>query len=373
MRRISAGVGLLFLLVFCGNGLAQGSPSMANAGGAQGTSDIGKDAHMDTLMNQQAGSMRFYGKVSGEGVRALWDPIPIVVTCDGKVRYNTTADANGGFNIEAAPRQSEVVTQKADLTHATPAALVGCTVTAPLVGYKSSTITIANRSLTDDPSIGTITLAADPTTLGSVVSVTTSAAPGDAIKDFEKAHSELIAKHSDAARKDLQKAVSIYPQFAEAWYHLGAIEEIDKPDDASNAFNKSIAADSKFIPPYVHIAALASIRKDWKGVVGATSRSLELDPAGSPEVWYFDALGKLNSGDSSGAETSALAALAMDPNHQAPKTEQLLAVIEAGHGEYKDALGHLRNCLTYTPPGPDADLMKKQIAQLETVDSGRSQ
>ena len=373
MRRISAVVGLLVMYMFCAGAFAQGNASLANSGGAEGTSDIGKDAHMDQIMNQQVGSLRFYGKVSGEGVRALWDPIPIVVTCDGKVRYNTTADANGGFNIEAAPRQSEVVTQKADLKHVTPAALVGCTVTAPLVGYKSSTITIANASLTDNPAIGTITLAQDPSTPGSVVSVSTSAAPGEAIKDFEKAHEELVAKHSDGARKLLQKAVSIDPQFAEAWYHLGAIEETDKPDDALNAFNKAVAADSRFIPPYVHIAGLAAKRSDWKSVVSATSRSLQLDPAGSPEVWYYDALGKLNTGDSSGAETSALAALAMDPNHEAPKTEQLLAVIEAGHGEYQEALEHLRSCLTYTPPGPDAELMKKQIAQLEPMVSAQKQ
>jgi len=30
-------------------------------------------------------------------------------------------------------------------------------------------------------------------------------------------------------------------------------------------------------------------------------------------------------------------------------------------------LQHLRNSLTYMPPGPNADLVKKQIAQLETI------
>jgi hypothetical protein len=58
--------------------------------------------------------------------------------------------------------------------------------------------------------------------------------------------------------------------------------------------------------------------------------------------------------------------LSLDPGHvAAPKTEQLLAVILAGRGEYKGALDHLRNCLTYAVPGPEADLIKKQVAQLE--------
>ena len=66
-------------------------------------------------------------------------------------------------------------------------------------------------------------------------------------------------------------------------------------------------------------------------------------------------------------EASATKALAMDPLHTAPNTEQLLAVILAGKGDYAGALQHLRNCLTYVPAGPNADLIKQQIAQLETA------
>ena len=83
---------------------------------------------------------------------------------------------------------------------------------------------------------------------------------------------------------------------------------------------------------------------------------------------YFNALGNFNIGDKELAETAALNALSLDPGHKAaPKTEQLLAVIQAGRGKYSDALGHLRNCLTYLAPGPEADLVKKQVAQLEKV------
>jgi hypothetical protein len=42
-------------------------------------------------------------------------------------------------------------------------------------------------------------------------------------------------------------------------------------------------------------------------------------------------------------------------------------VIQASLGKYKEALNHVRNALTYTPPGPDADLMKQQVAQLENI------
>jgi cytochrome c-type biogenesis protein CcmH/NrfG len=67
------------------------------------------------------------------------------------------------------------------------------------------------------------------------------------------------------------------------------------------------------------------------------------------------------------AEASARKSLAMDPQHLAPNTEQLLAVILAGKGQYAEALKHLQNSLTYLKPGPNADLVKQQIAQLEKV------
>src|SRR5579863_5465898 len=65
------------------------------------SSGSGPQVNFDKLMNAQTVSMRFAGKVVIEGAKSLWDPIPIVVTCDGKTRYNTVADAKGDFDIDA--------------------------------------------------------------------------------------------------------------------------------------------------------------------------------------------------------------------------------------------------------------------------------
>jgi hypothetical protein len=37
----------------------------------------------------------------------------------------------------------------------------------------------------------------------------------------------------------------------------------------------------------------------------------------------------------------------------------------ARKADYSGAIAHLKNCLTYTPQGDGADLIKQQIAQLE--------
>jgi tetratricopeptide (TPR) repeat protein len=310
--------------------------------------------------------MRFVGKVVMEGGKLPWDPIPVAVICDGKTRYNTLTDKKGGFDIAATPRESEAVRTARDPKHIDPAQLVGCKVTALLDGFTSTTVTIMNGSIMDNPDVGTITLRQDAQATGSIVSDTTLSAPDEARKEADKARSDEADKNPGSARRHLEKAVSIDPQFAEAWYQLGKLEELDKPQDALSAFVKATAADPKFVPPYEHIAALAGTEKKWQEMANAANHALQLNPAGTPQIWYFSAVANYNLGKRSVAETAALSALSLDPSHKAaPNTEQLLAVILAGRGDVKGALEHLRNCLTYTPPGPNADQMKQQVAQLE--------
>jgi tetratricopeptide (TPR) repeat protein len=279
-------------------------------------------------------------------------------------RYNTVTDPKGGFEIHAAARTSEVAPTKSDPKLQDPAQLIGCHINAVLGGFQSSTVTIANRSIVDSTDVGTITLQRDEKTPGAVVSATTASAPKDALKEFDKARSDFSNHHLDGAQHDLEKAVHIYPQFAEAWYQLGKLEEAQKPQEAWDAYSKAVAADPQFWPPYEHLAGVAAQQKKWKDVVDATDYALKLNPAGTPQLWYYSAVGHFNLGEKEAAEKSAKTSLAMDPSHVAPNTEQLLAVILASRGDYEGALNHLRNCLTYTPPGPNADLMKQQVAQL---------
>jgi tetratricopeptide (TPR) repeat protein len=343
-----------------------GSASNASKG-PEASSGFGKDANYDQLQTKQRGGISFMGKVSVDGGVLPWDPILVTVTCDGKARYNTQADSKGQFFIRGAVQNSEVAAQKPDPNRLPASQLIGCQVHAALAGYRSSVATIANLNIMDNPDIGTITLHADERAMGTAVSATTATASKDAMKKFESARGKYFDKNLDGAQHDLEKAVQIDPKFAEAWYQLGKLQQRTKPQDALASYQKAVAADPQFVSPYEPIADLAAQQKNWQQVVAATTQSLKLDPEGSPQIWYFDAVGNLNTGKGDVAEESAKKSLAMDPQHVAPNDEQLLAVILASHGDYIAALEHLRNCLTYTPAGPNADLMKQQIAQLEKV------
>ncbi len=352
-------------------GQAKGSttPAPNTSTGPASTSDVGKYANWDQLSKQAQPGDFLQGKVAVQGGELPWEPITVNVFCDGKPRFTTSADVKGEFMITSTsitgPGPVKPEAQKKMAMQ-----YIGCQVQAALTGFESSTITVPNRDMTDNPDIGTITLSAEAGGTGGMSS-TSQSAPKDAVKSYQKARAEWLDQKPEKAQKDLQKAVQIYPQYAEAWYQLGKIQQTAAPQDAYNSFSKAVAADPKFALAYQHLSNLAAVQKKWPELLEYTNHLLELEPKGTPEIWYYNALANTNLKNAQAAEASARKGLAMDPLHTEPNTEQLLAVILAGQGKYAEALEHLRNCLTYLPPGPSADLVKRQIAQLEQVTAAK--
>ena len=364
-------------------GQVTGSASGSNPGGAPGGSpesrtDVGKTANMADVMNQARPGNFVSGKVQVKGGELPWEYVPVVVTCNGKQKYAARAGAKGGFYI--APSMSSDVaaetmpTNPASTGKTTFASdLIGCQVTAAVAGYDSSTLTIPNRDITDNPDIGTITLTRESGE-GNGLSATTANAPKDAKKAYDKARSDWLDKKPDKAQKELEKATQAYPQYAEAWYQMGKMQELQsKPQDAYASYSKAVGADPKFELPYDRMAAISAQAGNWQQVAEATGHSLELNPRGSPQTLYFNAFANYKMGKKDVAEESAKKALAEDPLHTVPNTEQLLAVILADKKDYAGALQHLKSAETYLPKGPNLDLVKQQIAQLEPMVNQQSQ
>ena len=333
---------------------------------AAGTSAIlNTNRDFDTLLKTGRKGDYLFGGVKLENAVLPWDSIPVTVTCDEKVRFTTSTDPKGNFII-AFPESPGSTTIKAD---AKPVAsqFVGCAVDATLSGYDSSSLPIAPHNIADTPNLGTIILRHESGSANASASSTTASAPKDAAKSFERARSEWFDNKPDRSQRDLQKAVEQYPQYAEAWYQLGKLQEAANSPEAINSFSKAVAADPNFAPPYEHLASVAAQNADWKLVLNATNRALELAPRGSIQIWYFHALGNFQIQKMDVAEASAKKSLSMDPLHMQTNTEQLLAVILSKKGDNVEAIQHLRNCLTYFPPGPNLELVKQQLAVLDPV------
>jgi tetratricopeptide (TPR) repeat protein len=373
-------IGLMGVLTLGGVSMAQTTrPGGGTTGGGTSTppptapKPTAEPADPSTIINRdwdrtkqqgRAGD-RLTGNVDVTGGAVPWEPIKVTVMCDGKTKYTTSTDSKGLFAIVSAEDRGPN-TVKAD-PKPVAGQFVGCNVQAALPGFNSSSLPISTRYVLDSTDIGTIHLTREENSGGSAVSSTTASAPKDAAKAFEKARAAYLENKPDKTAKELQKAVQVYPQFAEAWYQLGRIQEAANSPEAYSSFSKAAAADPKFVLPHEHMATIAAAAQKWQDVLDETNKALALDPRGNPHIWYYNALGNFHLKNMDPAETSAKKALAMDPLHQEPNTEQLLAVVLAGKQDYAGALEHLKNCLTYFPPGPNLDLVRQQIAQIETA------
>jgi Tfp pilus assembly protein PilF len=328
--------------------------------------DTGPLEYWSQLSEQERAGGVLLGKIEVKDEPFLWNPVAIIVTCEGQIKNVTEADSKGNFLIRPVI-SSAAPTLQGDEKRRLENEYEGCTVQASVAGFHSSTITITHRNLRDDPGVGKITLVADRDAIATEISATTKTAPAKAMKAFQKARSEMMQQDMDGVESHLKEAVQLYPGFAEAWYELGRLQESKDPQSATISMSKALAADHQFIPPYLHLAGLAAQGQKWQQVVDNTSRSLQLDPAGSSQVWYYDALGRSQLGMLDAAEVSARKSLALDPQHRLPDTEQLLATILVRKGNFTEARAHLDHCRTYTPAGAKADLLRKQIAQLDQV------
>jgi hypothetical protein len=304
------------------------------------------------------------GRVAIEGEVLPWEPILVTVSCHDATAYTTQTDYRGNFGI-LPNKVPGVLSLQGDRERQMQTQYEGCIVQAFLTGYHSTKIVVTERHLRDDPTIGTLTLSRDSNARGTAISSTSQTVTPAAAKNWSKAGVYMIDQKPDRARKELEKAVKAYPGFADAWYQLGILQIASSPNDARTCFEKAAAADPKFVLPYEQLAALAAQGEDWQGVLDNTSHFLDLDPSGNMRVWYYTALADFQLTQLNAAEIAGRKMLAMDPLHNIRNGEQLFAAILARKADYAGALAHLRNCLTYTPEGPDADLLKQQIATIE--------
>jgi Tetratricopeptide repeat len=284
------------------------------------------------------------GKVTLEGAVPSY-AVEIRLLCDGKTRFTTTTDVKGNFYVLPKPAASGSGKEKI-----TPESFTGCTAEAILPGFRSNTLTVGDR-IAEDPNIGTLILKRSEGARGTIISITESSAPKDARKAFEKARAAIQAQKMDEADKELHKAVQLYPQYADAWYELGRIQEKSSVAEAARAsYNQAIAADPQLLPPYQSLMRIAERGQNWQDLVDISGRALKLSPHDFPEAWYFQALGNYRLGKKDLAEKEARQGLAEDPAHILPGLEQLLGVILYERGKYAEALEHLNNCLKIGGP-----------------------
>jgi len=246
--------------------------------------------------------------------------------------------------------------------------LFGCELRATLPGYRSDPVSLANIHYLDNPDLGTIILHPIAHVEGMTVSATTALAPKDARKAYEKGLEAAAKKNPDEAQKDFEKAVAVYPKYAAAWFALGQInEQRDHGEEARKAYDQSIAADSKFVPPYERLSYMALKESKWQELADTTDHMLQLNPYDYPSGYYLSSVANLQLQHLDVAEKNAREAIRLDPLKKNARVHYVLGLILAQKREFTASAESLQTFLNADPNAPDADIVRKQLEKVEAA------
>jgi tetratricopeptide (TPR) repeat protein len=244
--------------------------------------------------------------------------------------------------------------------------LIGCELRAVLPGYRSEVVQLTGRRVLDNPDVGTIILRRLSNVEGLTYSATSYMAPKDAKKAFEKGVDRAKKDKFDDARKELEKAVELYPKYAAAWYELGVVHHRQqRAAEARKAYEQSLAADAKFVKPYLQMALLSVDEKNWEQVAAHTSKVIQLNPVDFPQAFFYNSVANYNLQKFDDAEKSAQEAVKLDTQHRMPKAQHILGVLMGMRNDLNGAAENLRGYLKYAPTAADADTVKKQLTEIE--------
>ena len=321
------------------------------------------------------------GKVMLKGGGPLPEQVPIERVCNGTVRREGYADTKGTFEFQLgmnltfqdASENDNRITPSSQVRSSSsnglrPLELNGCELRAVLAGYQSSTVIL--RSMGEDVwqyEVGTILLTRIGNAPGTTISVTSMAAPKDAMHAYEKAQ-KIKATKPEEAEKELNKAVKIYPQFAAAWTMLGDMHrEHNDYEAARGEYTQAIAADPQFVNPSYGLAMIAAHEKNWNDVIRFTDQAIKLNSAAYPVMYFLNAAANYNVQKFAPAEESAKKFKALDTQHSHPDVCLLLSYLYSGRQDYAGAAREIREYLVLAPNSPDAESLKNDAKHLEEL------
>jgi Tfp pilus assembly protein PilF len=320
-----------------------------------------------------------YGKVLLQGGGTLPEPVPIERVCNGTVRREGYADTKGQFEFQlglnltfqdASENDSRIAptSQSRSGNSLKPLDLNGCELRAVLAGYQSSVVSLRNMGGdTWQYEVGTIFLNRIGNARGTTISVTSMAAPKDAMRAYEKAQKIQVEKPAEA-EKELTKAVKIYPQFAAAWTLLGDLHREHNDFNTARAdYAQAIAADPQFVNPSYGLAMMASQEKKWEDAIRLTEQVIKLNSAAYPLAYFLNAAANYNSQKFAPAEESAKKFKALDTQHGHPEVCILLSYLYSGRQDYTAAAREIREYLVLAPNSPDAESLKNDAKRFEDL------
>jgi tetratricopeptide (TPR) repeat protein len=338
------------------------------------------------------------GRVATNDSTALPNDAAVERICNTRVRQKVYAASNGDFSMQLGsmadsfldatsdPAASDIVAGKDAVMGIPRRELANCELRASASGFRSREISLLGlTTFSGAIDVGSIVVQRTAKVEGMTLSATPYNAPKAAIRAYEKGiAAEKNGKPADA-RKYFEQAVQIYPKYASAWFKLGSVlQKEHEYDDASAAYLQATAINTKFLPPYLSLAAIAYELGNWKDVLQFTGHILDLDPLNQANVtgyivdldplnyadaYYYNAVAYFQLNKTEEAEKSALKAAHLDLRTHFPQLHLLLAEIAIRKNDYATAVSETQTYLQLAPHAKDADHVREQLAKLQRLNS----
>jgi tetratricopeptide (TPR) repeat protein len=320
------------------------------------------------------------GKVLLEGGGTLPEPVAIERVCNNVSRREGYTDGKGQFEFQLGlnttfqdaseendSRAASTQTRQTSNRTRRPLDLTGCEFRAVLAGYQSSLAIVRTSGEGWQYDIGTIFLKRIGTATGTTISLTSMAAPKNAMHAYEKAE-KTAPENPVEAEKELHKAVQVYPQFAAAWNLLGDIHLQNKQLDlARSDYTHAISADPQYVNPAYGLSMIAMQEKKWAEAAQISEQVLKMNAMAFPLAYFFNAAANYNQQRYDDAEQSAKKFKALDTQHRHPDVCLLLSHIYSRKQDYTGAARELRDYLAAEPDAPDAESIKVEAKRFEDL------
>lgn len=241
-----------------------------------------------------------------------------------------------------------------------------CDLRASLPGYTSSEVNMHNPSAFDGSNVGVLWLRPIATPHdGNMVSALSLRAPKEAKKLFDKGTDLLHAGKWPAAATDLQKAVTVYPQYADAWVNLGRAQfKMGAADSARSSLEHAVQLDPKVPGAWQTLGYVAFNQRKWNDAAGYLNQAEQLDPLNSPTPWFYSAMAYFELRKFDQAEKSIREEIDMDPRFQNRRARYVLGLILIARHDVVGGSNALRSYLAGSPDPRDVATVKNVLSQL---------
>lgn len=188
--------------------------------------------------------------------------------------------------------------------------------------------------------------------------------PDSARKEFEKANEDMGRQDWTSAQQRLNRAISAYPQYAQAYNNLAAVYgHLNDPAHVRESLEKAVELNDHLVPALVNLAKLCFQDKNAARAETLLDNATRAEP-NNPETMTLLAQAQLLNKHFDAAVATAHSVHAM-PHQNFAVIHYVAARAFERENRLPDALAELQLFLTEEPKGARADHVREEIDRIQ--------